>query len=223
MKRVTLVLLAASVLLAGACATTSERSGDQADEGARATNVAVIVTRTGTGLPPACTPRRIARRVLAFVDAANRGNVSRARGFFSEPAFQWFVVATPPGARDFLSGAPELATVADYLSARHAAGERLELRELRVNYARELRELDGARIDPTLTAAVELSIRRTADDMTSSDPRAYTGKALVACRRPAILMWNIGAGAGGRPLCPSPSASSPRAAVIACTVSQSTS
>lgn len=205
-------LLAALVCTGCAGFGQSEDANSDAQAAAR---TPIVVINAGD-MPPRCAPGPLARTVRAFIATFNAGDIGRARAYFSEPAFQWYAVNGEPGRRDDLTRAHELETLAGYLRARAAKHERLSLRELRVNFAKELRELDGAAIPPTLTAAVELRLERTADDFRASHPRHYHGKALVACEAETILMWNIGTEEGPPTrLCP-PSLEAPRGAILAC-------
>lgn len=207
--------LALTALALAACSALDE-GPDEARDGGPEVEPTILATGRGD-VRADCPPARVARRLVTFLAAFNAGEDGRARRFFAEPAFQWYAVTTGPGTRDFLSNAYDLPTLGAYFRGRHEVGERLTLREVRVNFAHRLDELDGTPIAPTLTAAVELSLRRDAEDMGSQHRRAYGGKALVACNRDRILMWTIGAGAGPTSLCPRPPKPVGRETVLACT------
>jgi hypothetical protein len=79
-----------------------------------------------------CTPSEVRSTVSRFVTAFNAGNAAQLdRVFASERDFRWYSTDAP-GER-LLPAAGDRSTLLRYFAGRHARGERLTLRSLRVN------------------------------------------------------------------------------------------
>ena len=84
-----------------------------------------------------CTRKKVARLVIGFVTAYNRGNAERLEQVWAqEPDFEWYSVERERQRPD----PHDRATLGEYFSARQELGDRLHLRYLRV---RPRRESDG--------------------------------------------------------------------------------
>jgi hypothetical protein len=112
-----------------------------------------------------------------FVDAFNRGDLRRLNRLFAlEPGFEWYSTQAP-GER-FDNAAKNRSTLIPYFRERHAMGERLKVRSLRIK-----------------GRGVQYGLIRSADDL---EPTRYDGKAAARCyvKQPkpdtAIVVWSMG-------------------------------
>jgi hypothetical protein len=79
-----------------------------------------------------CAPAEVGSLVVRFIDSLNAGNVAHLdRSFARKPHFRWYSTDAP-GQR-FLPIASDRASLMRYFARRHAHGEHLRLRSLRVN------------------------------------------------------------------------------------------
>lgn len=130
-----------------------------------------------------CKPAEVASLVVRFIDAFNAGNLERLdRVFARKPDFRWYSTDAP--AQRFLSVAADRASLIRYFNSRHARGEHLQLRSLRVN---------GNTVAPTLKPYGNFQYRlvRSAGDL---PPTNYQGKGALQCyasRGDQIIVWSM--------------------------------
>jgi hypothetical protein len=124
-----------------------------------------------------CTRLEVRALFFGFVDAFNKGDLRRLNRLFAlEPGFEWYSTHAP-GER-FDNAAKNRSTLIPYFRERHAMGERLKVRSLRIK-GRD----------------VQYSLIRSADDL---EPTRYDGKAAARCyvKQPkpdtAIVVWSMG-------------------------------
>jgi hypothetical protein len=164
--RVAVASLAALVALAGAGAAAGDAS-----------QVIVIQVKL-------CTPAEVRGAVHRFVAAFNAGDARRLdRVFAREPDFRWYATDAP-GQR-LLPGAAHRAGLLRYFARRHASGERLTLRSLRVN---------GNTIASGNLKSYgnfEYRLVRAANDLA---PTGYQGKGALHCylgRPDTLIVWSM--------------------------------
>jgi hypothetical protein len=156
-------LAAASVTLVGA--TTVDRP-------------AAATTQSESAKP--CEPAEVGSLIVRFIDAFNAGNVKRLdRVFAREPDFRWYATDAP-GQR-FRAAAEWRAGLMRYLRGRHALGERLQLRSLKVNG-------NSAGFGKP-QGNFEHWLVRSANDLPQTD---YHGKGVLHCyasRADQLIVW----------------------------------
>lgn len=193
----------------------------------------IRVTRDDGSLPRGCGPRATARRVIAFLDAFNRGDtVALDRRIADERQFQWFSAGVR-GLRDAsidATGASGVTNLADappaserpqllsWLTKRHRAGERMRLVDIEVSHIRPQKWVP---VDFDL-AGVQYVLERKARDIDQlrGANRLASGKGGISCVDGAVLVWAMGLDPRRPPprnLCPRPAPlGEPR--VTACTL-----
>ncbi len=144
---------------------------------ATVTLLAGCATSQGTASPvaadgPACTETSTRQVVDSFIDAFNKGDVSRLNGLL--PDFL-FYATDAPGA----FSSPQAQSRGDliaYLAQRHQVHERLTL------------ESFGLNIESTGAGGFEFEVVRSADDLA---PTPYGGKGSVWCRTTphTLMLW----------------------------------
>lgn len=159
---------ALAVALAGAAAATgSERQ--------------VVIVRVKL-----CTPAEVKRTVAGFIAAFNAGDTRRLdRAFAQKPYFRWYSTDAP-GER-LLPIAADRASLVPYFARRHALGERLALRSLRVNG----NTLASGRGWKTY-GNFQYTVVRQASDLPATD---YRGKGALHCyatRPDELIVWSMG-------------------------------
>jgi hypothetical protein len=131
--------------------------------------------------PATCTASEVETLVGRFVEAFNAGDTAALdRLFAPEPAFEWYSTGGPgerldPIARDRPSLLP-------YFTARHARGERLDLRSLTFN---------GNTTGSRTYGNFVYSLVRSADDL---EPTDYRGKGAALCyrnRADELFVWSM--------------------------------
>lgn len=162
----------------------------------------VIVTRDSTSLPDGCQPGQIARLVIGFFTAANRGQ-ERAASFVdfesglpaASPSYSVSENLARGQRRHFV--AYDEVRLRRYLDRRHGQREHLALRELQV-------------IDHSAGLGhIAYRLRRRADDRRRYG-RRLQGKGAVDCAGRKIILWAAGNAEEGLPsserppLCPQP-------------------
>jgi len=129
-----------------------------------------------------CAPAEVGGLVVRFIDALNAGNVARLdRIFARKPDFRWYSTDAP-GQR-FLPIASDRASLMRYFARRHAHGEHLQLRSLRVN--------GNTLAQPKPYGNFEYRLVRSAHDLPPTD---YHGKGALHCHRSrpdAIIVWSM--------------------------------
>jgi hypothetical protein len=130
--------------------------------------------------PEACRPQSVARLVLDFFGAFNRGDKSElARLLASEPAFQWYSAPEPDG-RVVAKYQPSAALA--YFAQRHRHGERLRLVMIDVDYERERN-----------VGHVSYVITREADDLALTGESALVvGNGAIDCGSGTVAVWSMG-------------------------------
>jgi hypothetical protein len=98
--------------------------------------ILAVGAASATGAQPdrvkLCSPAEVRSTVDRFVAAFNAGDARRLDRIFSRrPYFRWYTTDAP-GER-FLPSAAHRGSLLPYFAQRHALGERLTLRSLRVN------------------------------------------------------------------------------------------
>lgn len=124
--------------------------------------------------------------VARFIEAFNEGDGARLdRAFAGERDFRWCSTGAP-GAR--LNGAAhDRSTLLSYFARRHAQGERLGLKSLKVNG--NTPPFDGMKGYGNFELTLSRSARRLA-------PTPYVGKGALHCyriKRPRIIVWSMAA------------------------------
>jgi len=210
-------VLAAVVVLTLAPSCSGSGSPEQAGPTAVAASAgaghvpAVVVAGADTAqLPAACGPARVGEVVASLLAAIDAGNVGAVDRLVSpEPEFQWYSVTGRPGER--IDGPAESrAGLRGYLLDRHAHGERLRLRAVRVN---------GSDVRAgILVGRFEYRLTRWADDLPAGNPLSYVGKGALNCSAGRVLVWSMAPEPEARQNapCPDPPRSVPPDSVIAC-------
>lgn len=175
--RVGLILLP---LLASACGQSLERSGETPGSRSPISRPEVVITRENTSFPKACRPQSVARLVLHFFGAFNRGDDGElSRLLAPEPAFQWYSAPGPDG-KVVAKYRPSAARA--YFAQRHRHDERLQLIMIDVSYEKE-RD----------TGHVSYVITRQADDLEPRDePGLVVGKGAIDCGSGTVAVWSMG-------------------------------
>lgn len=139
-------------------------------------HAATTTSATVTATP--CVSEEVRRLIVGFFEAFNRGEAARLDRLFAPgSSFEWYSTDAP-GAR-LNSAAFDRKTLVHYFAARHARGERLELRTFKFNgYS------DGY-------GHFEYGLVRSADDLA---PANYYGKGAAICSDGAdvIAAWSMG-------------------------------
>lgn len=176
MRRITGML--SLLLLASGCEGTP-RSGE-ASPTHSASPPAIVIARDDTSFPDPCRPHSVARLVLDFFRAFNRGDDGElARLLAPEPAFQWYS-APGPGGRVVAKYRPSAARA--YFAQRHRHGERLNLVMIDVDYERE-RDVGH----------VSYVITRQANDLEPiGEPGLVVGKGAIDCGSRTVAVWSMG-------------------------------
>lgn len=220
-RRLRVLVVAAGILTLSALA-----AGCRHEEVGQERNRPIVVAVRNPHGGQDCHPRRVAQVVVAALDAINRGDEDLLDAIFPRSVFDWYAVGSDAGKRSSeivdssgQSNPYDRDNLLAYFGDRHERHEYLRLIELRVNHAEVKTELsDGQKIRPTLMAAVESRLLRSADDFQDSEPVQYHAKALIACRQHAVSMWSMGAEDEPLrlpPLCPEPT-SRPPDAIVTC-------
>lgn len=133
-----------------------------------------------------CRAAEVKSTVGRFIDAFNEGDSGRLdRVFAGERDFQWYSTGAP-GAR-LNEAAHDRSTLLTYFARRHAQGERLELKSLKVNG--NTPPSDGMKGYGNFQLTLSRSARRLA-------PAPYVGKGALHCyrvKRPRIIVWSMAA------------------------------
>ena len=176
----------------------------------------IAVTSNSNASPDGCGPGEIARLVVDFFDAYNRGAEEELANFF-EPTFQWYsdsITPNQPTDEDNSLTTSNRSDLLEYFVERHEQHERLRLISIDTRY-------DG---DRGLIQVSYLLIRQADDYKTGPDgpERLVFGKGAILCPAKKIFVWSIGDPVDTEdqppfgPLCPEPPIGTSRDAVIAC-------
>jgi len=201
MKVLSCAALVLAVVVAG-CGGTSSTPTRTGSTSAAAS--AVVVTRHNNGLPAACRPGRVGKRLIAFANAMDTNSVAELKRFWGR-GFRWFSVTV--GRR--------------HEKRRHFAA---------FDQRRALGYADRRRSFPLRLAEVEInSYDRHPSEahlgyqgtwVSASHLRAVIGKGVISCTDPTIRVWSMGVAPPGEsnsgPFCPKPKGRSPKQAVISC-------
>lgn len=167
-------------LFAAACGQSVERSGENPVPRPSVSRPEVVIARDDTSFPDACRPQSVARLVLDFFGAFNRGDDGKlSRLLAQEPAFQWYSAPGPDGkvVAKYRSSAARA-----YFAQRHRHGERLELVMIDVSYERE-RDIGH----------VSYVITRQANDLEpKGEPGLVVGKGAIDCGSGTVAVWSLG-------------------------------
>jgi hypothetical protein len=132
-----------------------------------------------------CAPAEVQRAVGRFIAAFNAGDPHRLDGVFARrPYFRWYSTDAP-GER-LLPLAADRASLLPYFARRHALGERLTLRSLRVNG----NTIASGRGWKTY-GNFEVRLDREASDLS---PTEYQGKGALHCyatRPDELIVWSM--------------------------------
>lgn len=138
-------------------------------------------------LPPACQPEEVARLVMRFFDAVNRGDLAQIDQIFAisagpdgrKPQGWYSVDYSPPGQVPRQFAAFTQSDLLAYFRERHAQRERLRLVGLQVR-------------GPTWHGGVDITytLARSADDLTGKE-RPYGGKGAINCSRQQLFVWSM--------------------------------
>lgn len=233
MKRATLVVI--GLLLVTVVILTIHDKGptSRADSKSEQESVEeIIVTRDNSAFPPSCRPHEVARFLIGFFDAVNRGDQNQLPTFFRSD-FDFFAVAEGDprnGGRGFFfydpqnsslrffEGPPQAVQVRSrddllpYFVERHKQGERLRLVTVDLAYEAQ-RDL----------AQIAFVVVRYADDLPTGlggPDRIAEGKGAISCKNQTIVAWNMSM--NEKPLgplrlsCPEPPNGTPLNTVVAC-------
>jgi hypothetical protein len=133
-----------------------------------------------------CTQAEVQGTVGKFVAAFNAGDTHRLDGIFARsPYFRWYSTDAP-GER-LLPLAADRASLLPYLARRHALGERLTLRSLRVNG----NTIASGRGWKTYGNFAVVLVREASD----LSPTEYQGKGALHCyatRPDELIVWSMG-------------------------------
>ena len=178
-----IILLSVGLLLMG-----RER---QAWQGVTPESAASPIVPTVIGerdaLPPDCQPEAVARLVMRFFDAVNRGDQAQIDQTFAiaagpeghKPQGWYSVDYSPPGQvpRQFAAFAQD--DLLAYFRERHAQREHLRLVGLQVR-------------GPTWHGGVDITytLGRRADDFIGEE-RPYGSKGAINCARQQIFVWSM--------------------------------
>ena len=175
--RAGLILLS---LLASACGQSVRGSGETPGSRSSVSRPEVVIARDDASFPDACRPQSVARLVLDFFGAFNRGDDRElSRLLAPEPAFQWYSAPGPDGKVD-ATYRPSAART--YLAERHRHGERLQLVMIDVSYEKE-RDIGH----------VSYVITRQANDLEPiGDPGLVVGKGAIDCGSGTVAVWSMG-------------------------------
>lgn len=175
--RAALILLP---LLASACGQSLERSGETPGSRTTISRPEVVIARDDTSFPDACRPRSVARLVLDFFGAFNRGDDGKlSRLLAPEPAFQWYSAPGPDGKVDATYRPSATRT---YLAQRHRHGERLQLVMIDVSYEKKRH-----------IGHVSYVITRQANDLEpKGEPGLVVGKGAIDCGSGTVAVWSMG-------------------------------
>ena len=220
----------------------SRHAGSPMDEGAnvqesgdQASATEVIVTSDDASLPDGCNTRQIARLVIEFVDAFNRGDGERlSRLFFvsegpSPPDFSnsgyypwsWYSVSeVGEGGRienSFVTY--DMGDLLRYFAERHRQGERLGLIKVSSTQAGLLDEENNVGIVYVLTRDAE-----DLDPGLGGPSRIAFGKGAINCETRQLFVWSMEMREGDERtpreaagwLCTDPPGWRPGDAVVAC-------
>ena len=198
-------LLVVSVLFAMGCG-----DDDASEEPARPSAVRPIaVTSDDEGLPGACRPGSVARRLMEFTDALRDVDEDALARFWGE-GFKWFSVT------------PQRATRA---LPRHfvAYGREAAIRQLRAWRGVRIRldQLEVAGRAGGAGADVVYSGSWRGTGIAPGERLAMHGKGFVACGSETIAVWSMAVAAPGEApdgrLCPPPRGAAARGApLVAC-------
>ncbi len=155
--------------------------------GPAASSVVPTVIGDRDALPPACQPEEVARLVLHFFDAVNRGDQAQIDQSFAitagpegrKPQGWYSVDYSPPGQVPRQFAAFTQSDLLAYFRERHAQRERLRLVGLQVR-------------GPTWHGGVDITytLGRRADDLVGEE-RPYGGKGAINCARQQIFVWSM--------------------------------
>lgn len=149
--------------------------------------LAAVIALSVTGLASSSTPRKgcsplqTAAMVKRFLLAFNAGDRSVLNNgvWGGRLYFNWYAVTADPGSR-VDPEARRRDTLMSYFAARHAAGERLVLTNLKLN---------------GVTAGAyrnfEFHLLRSADDLPGGDV-PYVGKGASSCATGRLITWAMG-------------------------------
>jgi hypothetical protein len=238
MVRAPLVVVAVTLAgLGSGCDSNSARdAAPTATAAAGSPAPRIVVVHDDHSLPQRCGVARTASRVVAFLDAFNRGDRDRLDALIADHrSFQWFSTTetgtrtertyTATGATSSLSESPQdqRPALLRRLASRHGHAERALLVDVAVT------RIPPGSWFPNVgeeVSGVDYRVRRDADDFGAlgGGNRIASGKGALTCAGGRLLAWSVALDAGRRPgksqrLCRAtrrrPAA--PRGAVIACT------
>ncbi len=148
----------------------------------------VVITGQSDGAPPNCSPRDVARFIVRFIEAFNRGDQDRlARLFFrgaatgQSPSHWYSMTEGDPraGGRHFV--AYDLDVLLKYFAERRQQHEVMQLLKLQVNGWESTRGI--VHFGPVV-------VSRRADDLGDREFTAE-GKGAFHCREQAIIVWSL--------------------------------
>lgn len=138
----------------------------------------VIVTRSGSQVPPSCRPAAVADIVMRFFSAIGRGDQEDLSALIApEPRFQWYSVQG--GGRNFV--AYERWKALAYFRTRYQQQERLRLLTVNVSF-------DSGRS----LGNVGYFLKRSARDLQGRLGGLYAGKGSIDCTDGTIIVWSMG-------------------------------
>jgi hypothetical protein len=146
---------------------------------------AIVLSAAGTASPStprmACRPAQTSALVNRFLTAFNRGNraVLNDQLWGGKVYFNWYAVTADPGLR-VDSEARRRDTLMTYFAARHTAGERLTLTNLKLN------GVTGAGY-----RNFEFHLLRSANDQPGGQV-LYAGNGASSCRTGRLTTWVMG-------------------------------
>jgi hypothetical protein len=163
----------------------------------------ILVTRDDGSLPARCGVRRTTSRVLAFMDAFNRGDSEALdKAIADREHFQWY--SATAGVKRTFGATGVSATIDDaspqkderpallrYLASRSRAGERMHLVQVMVSRVPPRSWFQNITDE---AAGVEYSVRLTAPDFASlpGRNRLAGGKGAFGCSDGRLLVWTMG-------------------------------
>ena len=193
--------------------TGASRQGDTSVVSSTATplstplNDEIIVTEDSPALPPGCTAAQVARLIVDFLDAYNRGDQDQlAQSFSFGSSFKWYSDSYRLNGRRQHVAAYTQQDLLAYFSSRHQQDEHLQL--LMVDVA-----------GPSWHGGVDIVyvLRRTADDIAFSAGQGIfvQGKGAIDCKQRKIFVWSMAAHTPPWP-CPTPTGWKPGTTTVAC-------
>lgn len=141
-----------------------------------------VPTGTSSGREPVpCASTEVRTLVRRVVAAFNSGNLAAVDELFARKRYRWYSTTTP-GSPDPV--VIERRSLPAYVAGRHALGERLRLRSVRIT--------GNSHASPPYGNFV-FSLVRSADDL---EPTRYDGKGAAYCfraRPDVVFVWSMAA------------------------------